>query len=141
MIMLRILVLFTLFVFAAASSSCGESDLDSPRNTTTEYVSLVQLLNSPGEFEDAIIDVTGYLQFDSNLRLYLTRDHAEAVDIRSSIQVIDDSSVGSLIHSECTGMYVRMKGKLYSPVHANFIIIDVQEVVLPDDSSTCWMRE
>jgi len=114
-------------------------------------VSLVQLLATPEKFEGKQIRVVGFLQSAGQLRLFLTRDHALALDDWSSVRVHDDTPGGSLILSDCPGHYVTITGKFDrdkgSPqalINTGIIlraIIRVDDVLRMDTVETCWQRQ
>ena len=125
------IVAILIFV-APISISCSSESL--------KRVSFVELLVNPAEYTGLRVRVVGFLALDPSLRIFLTRDHAEAVDDESAFEVIDDTVDGSIIASSCTGTYVRIDGRFREVMNGAWAIVELEEIIKLDDISTCWKR-
>ena len=54
-------------------------------------VSVVQLVTNADDYAGKAVEVTGYLQKNPTLQLFLSKDHGAARDIQSSVIVSDDT--------------------------------------------------
>ena len=120
-------------LLAASCSGAGTGEGAVP-------VSMVQLITDPGGVAGRTVEVTGYLQKNPTLRLFLSRDHGIARDIQSSVIVSDDTSDGSLTQSGCLDKYVKITGTLDRFMGAAWAIVRVQDVMQVDTVETCWSR-
>ena len=103
-------------------------------------VSLVQLLVTPEKYDGKDITVIGYLKHTITLQLYLTRDHANMLDKRSSITILDNTSDGSLLQSSCAPSYVQIRGTFKRIKYSMYVIYDVKEVLQMDNLKICYNR-
>ncbi len=103
-------------------------------------VSVVQLVTNPDDFAGKAIAVTGYLQKNPTLRLFLSKDHGAARDIQSSVIVSDDTSGGSLTQSGCLDQYVKVTGTLDRLMGAAWAVVRVREVRDAETAEMCWKR-
>jgi hypothetical protein len=128
-------VLAVLIVSLATSCSGGDTD------NGAVPVSVVRLLTDPKEFSGKQIEVTGYLQKNPTLRLFLSKDHGAARDIQSSVIVSDDSTGGSLTQSGCLNQYVQVTGTFDLLMGAAWAIVNVEDVMHVETVETCWKRQ
>ena len=104
-------------------------------------VSVVQLVTNADDFAGKAIEVTGYLQKNPTLRLFLSKDHGTARDIQSSVIVSDDTPGGSLTQSGCLDQYVKVTGTLDRLMGAAWAVVRVQEIRDAETAKICWKRE
>jgi len=101
-------------------------------------VSLLRVLTTPETFEGHVLRVMGFLKYEGELRLYVTRDHAEIGDRRSSTVVVDTTVDASLTESTCPMNYVSVTGTFRKFPDGSFGLIDIREVVNRNDLEKCW---
>lgn len=104
-------------------------------------VSVIQLVANPDDFAGKAIEVTGYLQKNPTLRLFLSKDHGTARDIQSSVIVSDDTPGGLLTQSGCLGQYVKITGTFDRLMGAAWAVVRVREVRRAETAEMCWKRE
>ena len=104
-------------------------------------VSMVQLLTNPDDYAGKAVEVTGYLQKNPTLQLFLSKDHGAARDIQSSVIVSDDTEDGSLTQSGCLDQYIKVTGTLDRLMGAAWAVVRVQEVRDAETAEMCWKRE
>lgn len=102
-------------------------------------VSLLDLLTKPEKFEGHAVYVMGFLKFSGELRIYLTRDHAEISDRRSSIVVVDTTDDASLTRSKCASNYVDVTGEFKKFPDGMFGLIGIRKVRNRIDLEDCWV--
>jgi hypothetical protein len=95
-------------------------------------VSMVQILSDPNSVvqRKAPISTVGYLVWPGETILFLTDDHAQALDFSSSIDIIDDTDDGALQALPCFDRYVSVTG---TP-----IFLEGGRVALTDIQSIRW---
>lgn len=103
------------------------------------YAPLLGLLTTPERFEGRALRVMGFLKFNGELRIYLTRDHAEISDRQSSIVVVDTTDDASLTESTCPSNYVSVTGEFKRFPDGSFGLINIREVVNRSDLDACWV--
>ena len=139
--------LLTTAMFRSAIALCFISILSfigcSPHSSNAEepadiVVSMVALLANPAEAEGRVIQVSGYLQHDVGLKLYLTRDHAEIADAVSAIAVqMPDASVVA-----CAGAYAMVVGKFGRSEFGGYEILETWRISRWDpELERCWTRK
>jgi hypothetical protein len=99
----------------------------------------LDLLTTPEKFEGHVVYVMGYLKLSGELRIYLTRDHAEISDRRSSIVVVDTTDDASLTLSTCPSNYVDVTGEFKKFPDGMFGLIDIRKVRKRIDLGDCWV--
>ena len=104
-------------------------------------VSMVQLLTNPDDYAGKAVEVTGYLQKNPTLQLFLSKDHGAARDIQSSVIVSDDTPGGSLTQSGCLDQYVKVTGTFNRLEGVAWHIKRVQKIRKADTGHMCWKRE
>lgn len=102
------------------------------------YVPLVGLLTNPERFDGSLVRAMGFLKYDGQLRLYLTRDHAEIGDRQSSVVVVDTTDDASLTESSCALKYVSVTARFRRFPDRSFGLIDVHDVFDRDSQEQCW---
>ena len=94
------------------------------RQQADVVTSLVMLLTNPAGYDGKVVEVVGYLQRGLGLRLYLTRDHAQAGDIASAIELEQpDASPG-----KCAGAYVQVIGRFGQSEYGDFLILETLSI-------------
>jgi hypothetical protein len=91
-------------------------------------VSMVSILANAERYSGQQIAIFGYLNAD--WKLYLTRDHAAAFDLESSLHVSDTDS-GDIASSGCMEKYVEIEAKLSVRERAPYTLVDVRRVRVP----------
>ena len=105
---------------------------------TPVVISLIHLLVFPDKFEGMNIRVSGYLQRDTGLKLYLTKEHADANDTPSSI-LLSDTNKGDISKSTCLSSFVTLEGKFFkSEVSSRHLIANINRVYKPSNNMICW---
>ena len=123
-------------LIGSLASACGGAET----SDDAVPVSVVQLVANPDDFAGKAIAVTGYLQKNPTLRLFLSKDHGAARDIQSSVIVSDDTSGGSLTQSGCLDQYVKVTGTLDRLMGAAWAVVRVREVRDAETAEMCWKR-
>jgi hypothetical protein len=108
-------------------------------------VSFVQLLVAPEKWEGKKIAISGHLRYGVGLYLYLTTEHAVAMDASSSLLVLDatEGTEGRLMESPCTNSFVTITGKWIQVDPGTFGVVSqvVSKKELGVTRITCWRAE
>jgi len=105
----------------------------------TYSVSLVQLIASPHRWMGKKVSVHGYLSSPSST-LYLSREHAEASDFESAVQVLPPSDEqGRAAVRACEGRWVVVDG--FVDDHGGLPEITRLERLSASDGPDCWPVE
>jgi len=100
-------------------------------------VSLVRLLIEPQSHEDRSVEVVGYLKGGANLRLYLSKELADASDSMSSI-LVSDSDNGDISSSKCLTSMVRISGVLVRSDPNSFVLARIKSIRHANSNAPCW---
>lgn len=126
-------------VVVACIGMIGAFSLPSTATDTPIYsVSMVELIVGGKEFIGRRVEVFGFLAMTTSLQLYLSRDHAKAMDRSSSIEV-SDTDEGEIGFSDCASSYVTITGTLIE-LDRVLVLVAVEKISQSSTSSYCWPK-
>ena len=129
---LRIVLLTSLIALVSAAIGCAEPD------RKTIYVSMVQLLANPDDYDGYPVTVIGFLSRDGST-LFLSAEHAEMNDVVSGLPVavayrdVDISEHG-IATTGCENKFVRVLG-LFEKNANEYIISSISKISVFDESA------
>lgn len=118
--------------FALTGFGCAESD------RPTLFVSLVQLMTNPGDYDGYPVSVSGYLAENGSF-LYLSADHAKMNDVAGGLPItisysdVDISEHG-LASTSCENQFVRVLG-VFTKRNAEYAIRSIERIYAYDESA------
>lgn len=132
----RMLVSMCLVIVISACQSVSED-----RESWLINTSLVTLLANPSEYDNIHVETTGFLAYEGDPVVFLTRDHAKAYDIASGIPLsVPDEKLKSLKNSSCYDKYVRVIGRFVVEHEYVGKSIQVQNIRDAFTTKTCWQE-
>ncbi len=99
-------------------------------------VSMVSLIANPKSFDSRNVQVFGYLD-TPGLKLYMTRDHSEEVDVASSLSIRDPELDNPVALSECLHKYVVVVGRFHALDYRGFVEPDY----ILSGEEKCWEKQ
>ncbi|MBL4801140.1 MAG: hypothetical protein JKY45_04545 [Emcibacter sp.] len=104
-------------------------------------VSMTQLIATPERYKDKKIRVVGYYAKDIDM-LYLSKDHAEINDYKSSIYISGPSLGKNVLRdSSCVGQYIEVTGIFQQTKNWDFYAIhDVINALAVKKDELCWEK-
>lgn len=103
-------------------------------------LSMVHLIVAPQTFVDRRVSLTGYLNMQANLLLFLTKDHASVSDYASSITVGSPDNF-DVFDSPCVDSYVNIQGKVFEVAGPGIVLGDISKIVHAESNVVCWTAE
>lgn len=127
-------LLLMIVVFAMGCRSADSDDTNAALS-----VSMVNLIENVHNYGGKRVHVGGYLGVDMNL--YLSKEHANAFDMKSSIP-ISDTDRGDIESSPCVRSFVFIEGRLAETDTDLYTLVDVSSVIQPGrEGQVCLHRE
>ena len=126
-------ILVRALVFFVCLSGCGCYE-----ETKKSYpnIALLKLLSNSKKYDGHLVEVSGYVKLDVELRLYLTGEHAEALDFESSIILaLEDEIVYQ--YFLCNESFVSVTGIFYDSLPYS-IISGISELVEMPERTNCF---
>ena len=110
-------------------------------NDSPKYVvSMVDLIVRGDQFVDHRVEVFGYLASTGGLHLYLTKDHANAMDTASSI-LVSDTDNGDIHNSSCMSSYVTVSGVLVELEPGIVGLVSVESIFQQSSQDFCLQHK
>ncbi len=104
--------------------------------------SIVELILEPSRYNNRKVRVFGYFDNVPVTSLYLSKEHAKAFDVSSSIYVGDNSDGGTMHHSGYAGNLVFVSGSITKDRKFNeYMIFPVEKIVIFDTKEVCWEND
>lgn len=126
-----------LLTIVLVTMGCGSADSDDANATLS--VSMVNLIENGQDYDGKRVHVAGYLGVDMNL--YLSKEHANAFDMESSIP-ISDTDRGDIESSPCVRSFVFIEGRLAETDTDLYTLVDVSSVIQSGrEGQVCFHRE
>ena len=128
----RIILLAVVVTCVSATLGCTEPD------RPTIFVSMVQLLAHPNDYDGYPVTVTGHLARDGSI-LFLSAEHAEMDDVVGGLPIsiayrnVDVSEHG-IPNTGCEDRFVRILG-IFEKRANEFIITSVSKISMYDESA------
>jgi len=128
-----LMVIFSLCSFGAIPNAFSEE-------SHFHEVSMIHLIANPKKYRYKKIAVKGYYTEARNGHLFLSKDHADIMDIKSGFPVLDSRNVNNAQSSAaCSGHYVEMRGEFVSfKDWERYSIIDLERVLILKQNKECW---
>lgn len=115
-------IMLSILLMILASQACGD------RYTAT---SLVELIGDPEYYSGHNVMVFGWLHRAGNLRLYLTRDHAVAMDFPSSAAVMVEETRDLESVVACADAYVFVHGRVVMEPQLGVALEQIERIEFP----------